>query len=266
MPSGEEGKGRKSLRWRVLVDPPLSGYRNMATDHALALSLGEGEGTLRLYAWDAPTISFGRNEPTRGKYRRELARQEGARFVRRPTGGRAVLHDRELTYAVAFPLRALGGLRAAYRLVNQGLIAGIRNMGGEVDLAPATGSNPHPGAGPCFRQPAEGEVTALGRKLIGSAQVRMGNSVLQHGSIILDGDQELLERLRVDDQAVPPPATLKGLFGSIPDTGTLSKCIQSGLAEILGGFWSPGSYRGGEIRAAERLEAHYLDPEWTWRV
>ena len=266
MPLGRLGEGTATLRWRVLLDPPLPGHKNMAMDHALALGLGPGEGVLRLYAWEGPTVSFGRNEPTRGRYREGLARQEGVRFVRRPTGGRSVPHHRELTYAAVFPLRALGGLRAAYRLLNQGLVAGIRNLGGAVELAQAMGRNLHPGAGPCFRQPAEGEVTALGRKLVGSAQVRMGGTVLQHGSIILEGDQALLARLRIDDQPVPPPATLKELFGSIPDTGTLSRSIQAGLAETLGGFWSPASRRPEEIRAAERLEGHYLEPEWTWRV
>jgi len=255
-----------ALRWRILRDPPLPGHRNMARDHALAASLKGGEGILRLYRWAPPTVSFGRNEPTRGLYGEEAARREGVGFVRRPTGGRAVLHHRELTYALVFPLNSLGGLKASYRLINKGLLAGIRALGAAAELAAASGRSLPPDAGPCFRQPAEGEVTALGRKLIGSAQVRIGEVVLQHGSIILDGDQDVLQRLRGDSEEVPPPATLKTLLGFLPGMEALSGAVESGLEDVLGGDWVADEYREDEKRAAEEQEDHYLDPEWTWRV
>ena len=107
---------------------------------------------------------------------------------------------------------------------------------------------------------------ALGRKLIGSAQVRIGESVLQHGSIILDGDQDALRRLRGDEEPVPPAATLKSLLGDVPDTAFMSTCIRNGLEETLGGSWEEGDYRADEKMAAERLRAHYEDSGWTWRV
>jgi len=256
-----------SLRWRVLVDPPLPGYANMARDHALAQLLDGSTGALRLYRWNPPTVSFGRNEPTRGRYLDGLARAEGVEFVRRPTGGRAVLHHQELTYALVFPQKAFGGLKRSYRLINQGLLAGIRALGARAELAAASGPSLPPDAGPCFRQPAEGEVTALGRKLIGSAQVRIGGNVLQHGSIILEGHQDLLGRLHVGGEvAVSPPASLKELLGFLPRLDMLSEAIQSGLSAVLGGVWEEDSFREEEERAAEALEARYLDPAWTWRV
>ncbi|MGW8264895.1 MAG: lipoate--protein ligase family protein [Longimicrobiales bacterium] len=256
----------KELRWRILVDPALRGFENMARDHALATSLEDGEGVLRLYRWDPPTISFGRNEPSRGRYRDDVAREEGVGFVRRPTGGRAVLHHRELTYALVFPLEASGGLKASYRRINQGLLAGIQALGAEAELAAASGRSLPPDAGPCFRHPAEGEVTALGRKLIGSAQVKIGRAVLQHGSIILDGDQEFLRRVRGDAEELSPPATLKSLLGIVPELDGLAGALQRGLAAVLGGSWEAGGFRENEKRAAEALEDHYLDPGWTWRV
>jgi lipoate-protein ligase A len=256
-----------SLHWRVLVDPPLPGHANMARDHALAQQLDASEGALRLYRWDPPTVSFGRNEPARGRYLEGLAREEGVGFVRRPTGGRAVLHDRELTYALVFPQKAFGGLKRSYRLINQGLLAGIRALGATAELAAASGPSLPPDAGPCFRQPAEGEVTALGRKLIGSAQVRIGGNVLQHGSIILEGHQDLLGRLGArEDVGVSPPASLRELLGFLPRLDVLSESIQSGLSAVLGGVWVADGFREGEERAAEALEARYLDPAWTWRV
>lgn len=107
---------------------------------------------------------------------------------------------------------------------------------------------------------------ALGRKLIGSAQVRMDQCVLQHGSIILDGDQDLLRRLRTDDEPVPPPATVKALLGVIPSMEVLADSIRKGLALTFSGSWAEDDYRSNEKMAARDLEAHYLDPEWTWRV
>jgi len=257
--------GQGTLRWRVVRDPPLPGAVNMARDHGLAISLQPRAGVLRLYRWASPTVSFGRNEPSKGLYSEEGAEKEGVAFVRRPTGGRAVLHHQELTYALVFPLGAFGGLKKAYRLVNEGLRAGLQQLGAVVEVAASMGPSLPPDAGACFRHPAEGEVTALGRKLIGSAQVRIGESILQHGSIILDGDQDVLRRLRADDEPMSPPATLKSLLGVIPDLDVLGFSLQQGLAETLGGSWVEDGYRSDEKMAAEELEAHYEDSGWTWR-
>ncbi|MBT8396188.1 MAG: hypothetical protein HKO65_01010 [Gemmatimonadetes bacterium] len=254
------------IEWRVLNDPPLPGSVNMARDHALADCLGPGMGVLRLYEWDPPTVSFGRNEPASGIYSAERAAEEGVAYVRRPTGGRAVLHHKELTYGLVFPLGTFGGLRKAYRIINRGLLAGLQELGASVQLASDTGPSLPPDAGPCFRQPAEGEVVALGRKLIGSAQTRMGTSVLQHGSIILDGDQDVLRRLREEEDPVPPPATLRSLLGGVPDMGALRAAVQAGLAKTIGGAWSDAVYAPNEKMAARELEAHYEDSGWTWRV
>ena len=275
---GKPGRGRRghpspsvvsasgSLRWRVVRDEPLPGALNMARDHALAVTLPPGEGVLRLYRWGSPTVSFGRNEPAKGLYSLGRAEEEGVTFVRRPTGGRAVLHHLELTYALVFPTGIFGGLKRTYRLINRGLLEGLEGLGASVQLAVSTGPSLPPDAGPCFRQPAEGEVTALGRKLIGSAQVRIGGFILQHGSIILDGNQEVLRRLRIDDEPVPPPATLRSILGRVPEADVLCSFIRDGLAETLGGSWTEDGYRSDEKMAAEGLEAHYEDPDWTWRV
>lgn len=265
-PSPSLHSGTDSLHWRVLTDPFLPGFVNMARDHALALSLRDGEGALRFYRWNPPTISFGRNEPAADRYAREKALMEGVAFVRRPTGGRAVLHDQELTYALVFPVGFFGGLKKAYRAINQGLLAGLRKLGAAVRLADSSGPSLRPDAGPCFRQPAEGEVMARGRKLIGSAQVRIGTTILQHGSILLDGDQKLLSRLRGNVEGASPPATLRSVLGGVPDVALLRASLLQGLEETLGGSWGMDAYRSHEKMAAERLEAHYEDPGWTWRV
>jgi lipoate-protein ligase A len=250
----------------VIADAPLPGPTNMARDHALARGLSAGAGVLRFYGWVPATVSFGKNEPARGLYLQEEAEREGVAFVRRPTGGRAVLHHQELTYAVVFPLGVFGGLRDSYHLINRGLMTGLRLLGAAAELALGTGPGLPPNAGPCFRQPAEGEVTAVGRKLVGSAQVRLGPCVLQHGSLILDGDQDLLRRIRVGHAVVPPPATLRSLLGAVPETGRLTSALQQGLALTLGGSWHESAFRKEEEAAARELEEHYRDPEWTWRL
>ena len=182
------------LRWRLLRDDPLPGARNMALDHALALTLREGAGVLRLYGWSRPTVSFGRNEPASGVYDAGSGDSRGLDFVRRPTGGRAVLHEHELTYSVVVPLRALGGPREAYRRINEALAAGLSALGVDVEVA-ERGTAHRPDAGPCFQEAAPGEVVVNGRKLVGSAQARVGPALLQHGSIVLRTDQSALERL-----------------------------------------------------------------------
>ncbi len=236
----------------------------MALDHALALDPPSGEGVVRIYGWRPPTISFGRNEPARGRYDTDAARRAGIAFVRRPTGGRAVLHDGEVTYAVVAPARALGGLRAAYRTINRGLIAGLRRLGAPAEEA-ADGASLPPDAGPCFRSPAPGEVTAAGHKLVGSAQARIGAHLLQHGSLILRGDQSRLARLAGAEDGADRPATLEALIGAVP----LERVIEGvawGLRLALGGIWSEGGYHAAETEAADRLVERYRSDAWTWRL
>jgi lipoate-protein ligase A len=233
--------------WSVLIDPPMCGARNMARDHALAQALQDGRGILRIYRWDRPTVSFGRNEPARGRYDLGGAARRGVHFVRRPTGGRAVLHDRELTYAVALPLRAIGGARGAYMAVNAGLVRALRSLGVPAELA-ASGEACATDAGPCFQRAASGEVVVSGRKLVGSAQVRVGNVLLQHGSLLLGPGQELLSELapgarpagdrpvclaELLERARPPddpPVSLSELLGRARPADDPPVC----LSELLG--------------------------------
>jgi lipoate-protein ligase A len=246
----------------------------MARDHALALGLPDGTAVLRLYRWDRATVSFGRNEPA-GAYRQRLAplaprddELHDVAFVRRPTGGRAVLHDGELTYAVAAPLRAFGGLRAAYRRVNQGLVRALRSLGVAAELAEGgAASGPH--AGPCFQRAAPGEVTVAGRKLVGSAQARLGAAFLQHGSLLIQAGQERL------GPVWPPlsepgagPVSLVELLGAAPPCERLVNALRAGMAEVLGGQWSaPGgdAQHLGDSRLEDELAERYRSWWWTWR-
>ena len=163
-----------------------SGVQNMATDEALLeRANSSGESFLRLYRWDPPCLSLGRNEPA--------LERPGIATVRRPTGGRAVWHEHEVTYAVAAPIITFGRLRDAYRAIHERLAAALRSLGADVTLAADRPTRPlraRPNA--CFAETVGGEVLAGGRKVIGSAQVRRGAAFLQHGSILLDGAPETM--------------------------------------------------------------------------
>lgn len=264
-----------SLAWRLLVDEPLPGPANMARDHALAEMADPGTGTLRLYRWNPATLSFGRNEPVTVGYRDLLRRRPEMGVVRRPTGGRAVIHDRELTYSVVLPVRASGGLRAAYRRINEALVAGLRSLG--VGAARANGHALPPDSGPCFMEAAEGEVVVGGRKLVGSAQARIGDNILQHGSLLLVADQTAL--LANGRGGKPDPgrggggmkpgrnrsATLAGVLGAVPAWDRLVAALRGGFEDALGGRWSRGEMSGKEAALAAKLEIRYGSREWTWR-
>jgi lipoate-protein ligase A len=257
--------GKVELHWRLILDEmPRTGPVNMAFDHALAEAVSPGCGVVRIYGWAPPTVSFGRNEPALGFYDKDAAAAEGLAFVRRPTGGRAVLHADEVTYAVAVPVGAFGGLRDTYLQINRGLVEGLAGVGLQVEVAEGMASLP-PDAGPCFQAPVSGEVMSGGRKLVGSAQVRMGRNLLQHGSVILRGDQSVLDRLRGETQYGPQPATVAESLGQASWAG-ISEALATGLRVALGGRWRQGGYEPAEEDAAGRLATErYATEAWTWR-
>ncbi len=170
--------------WALMVEPVgRSGAENMAADEALLDRVVRSGGAfLRLYRWDPPTLSIGRNQPNTFS---DLP------IVRRPTGGQAVWHEHELTYAAVAPIALFGSLRKAYCEIHTRLARAMRALGVEAVLAPAhppIRPSAHPAS--CFAMPVGGEILVGGRKLVGSAQVRRGDAFLQHGSILLAGSQE----------------------------------------------------------------------------
>jgi lipoyl(octanoyl) transferase len=254
------------------VAPPLGGARgalNMAIDHALLESVQRGGApVLRLYRWDPPCLSLGRNQHARGIYDETRLRDTGIEVVRRPTGGLAVLHDRELTYCVLVPAPLLGGPRATYRAINEALVAGLRALGVPARLA-GSGAGPDPrldATRPCFQAPAEGEVVAAGRKLVGSAQRCEAGTLLQHGSILLDGSQSrVLQLLARPADGGPQAITLRELLGATPDVTELVAAFVAGFEAMCGIRLAPGSLTRQERARLPGLAARYEDATWTWR-
>jgi lipoyl(octanoyl) transferase len=196
-----------AVRWEVLIDPTgRPGAENMAVDWSLLVEAARtGRAFLRLYRWDPPCLSLGRNQPA--------IDARGLAVVRRPTGGRAVWHEHEVTYAVAAPLATLGSLRESYLDIHERLAAALRSLGADVQLAGRPPARPSARQGSCFASAVGGEILADGRKLVGSAQVRHGDALLQHGSILLDGSQDVVRTISRPPSIVRGETTLREVLG-----------------------------------------------------
>ena len=248
----------------------------MALDHALLRRAAEtGEAVLRIYGWSAPTLSLGRHQPTHGIYDARTAQSLGVDVVRRPTGGRAVLHHREVTYSVTAPIFEERGrgrrhrVRDVYDGVNQLLADALVALGASVTTARDTPAPLAPTIdSPCFNDAATGELVAEGRKLVGSAQWREGRAVLQHGSILIEDDQYLLARL-APSSAPARVATLSDVLGRRPSfveiAGVLHAALDDALARAAGPPATPLDVESVGP-AFLTLRAHYADPAWTWRL
>src|SRR5437867_7263422 len=188
-----------------------SGAENMALDQWLLEQADQsGAAFLRLYRWDPPCLSLAGKHPPPRRYDRAAIERLGLDVVRRPTGGRAVWHEGEVTYAVAAPIAAFGSLRESYRRIHERLADGLRALGVAATLASA---GPSDGPGACFATPAGGEIVVGGRKLVGSAQLRQRTALLQHGSILLEGSQEIIGAVSRPPSAVSGGTTLAAVLG-----------------------------------------------------
>lgn len=175
-------------QWRLIYGLPAPGKRNMAIDEAI-LRAEQTRPTLRLYAWEPFCLSLGYGQRM-GDVDCSRLNATGYDLVRRPTGGRAILHACELTYSLILPPGhpvAEGGIIPSYRRISRALVNGLETMG--IALRADEGDKPTRANGPvCFDAPSHYEITASGRKLLGSAQLRRKIGVLQHGSLPLSGD------------------------------------------------------------------------------
>ncbi|MFO7982080.1 MAG: lipoate--protein ligase family protein [Desulfuromonadales bacterium] len=191
-----------SRMWRYINSGPLEGSRNMALDAVLFESVARGESApiLRLYNWDPPTVTLGYGQRDGEAVDLDYCRDVGLDVVRRPTGGRAVLHDREVTYAIIAPEGMddfSGGILDNYRAISEILRDTIRSFGLPAELVTGRGGaarKTEVDRSVCFTAPSSYELVVEGCKIAGSAQKRGQGAFLQHGSIPLDMDLEKLLR------------------------------------------------------------------------
>ena len=180
-------------QWRLIITPPARGAWNMAVDETLLESVGQGHSLpcLRLYSWEPPCLSIGYAQPS-SDVDQERLRDLGWDWVRRLTGGRAILHTDELTYSVIAAQsepRVSGSVLESYQRLSKALLTSLHTLEIPAEAHPIRSSSENQEVGAiCFEVPSNYEIVVAGKKLIGSAQARRKNAVLQHGTLPLWGD------------------------------------------------------------------------------
>jgi lipoate-protein ligase A len=269
--------------WRLVVQGEADGATNMAMDEAILDAVIEGASppTLRFYAWSPPCLSLGRNQPLTDV---DLAacRAGGVDVVRRPTGGRAILHCDELTYSATLlqgDPRAEGGVVESYRRLSAGLLTGLQVLSvAAVATVPAVEQRTATSdlTAVCFEIPSDYEITVKGRKLLGSAQWRGRGGVLQHGTLPLHGDLARIldyltlsgaereeQRSCVRERAI----TLEEALGYPPSFARVARALAGGFAHALNLTLLPGALSDRERGLATELRhSRYAAGDWTARV
>jgi lipoate-protein ligase A len=238
--------------WSLILDDALDGADNMAIDANLLSEVensSEPTTIVRLYRWRRPTISLGRNQKISAAVDEAFCAEKGIDVVHRPTGGRAVLHDDELTYAVASNDSACFGdtIYANYKSVSEALCSGFNLLGVPAVLAPETrkASADHSEMDlPCFISPSRYELMVEGRKIVGSAQRRLRRGFLQHGSMPILCDRDMLARAtRMTDSAVlyQEMAGLAEFLPKRPSVEELINALLAGFQQRFGIEFNPES-------------------------
>jgi len=253
----------------------------MAIDEAILESVAARHAlpTLRLYSWTPACLSLGYAQPI-GQVDTSRLSERGWDLVRRPTGGRAILHTDELTYSIASAAddpHVKGGVLASYRHLSAGLTRALSLLGLRVEIQPQERLSTDARENPvCFEVPSAYEITVDGRKLVGSAQVRRKGGVLQHGSLPLQGDlariTEVLryrsqaERAQAAEQVRSRAATVGELLGRQVSWEDAAQALVDGFQQALGIRLEAADLTDAE---QERCRAHlterYLLPAWTER-
>ena len=270
--------------WRLIKSPAEPGAWNMAVDEAILEAIGAGAvlPTLRLYAWEPACLSLGYAQPISDV---DLPRLKDRSWdiVRRTTGGRAILHIDELTYSVAglqSEARLAGGVLESYRRLSQALLAALRHLGLPVEALPqpkAQGDNSRPKDPVCFEVPSNYEITVYGKKLVGSAQARKKEGVLQHGTLPLYGDlTRITQVLAFPDEALRKKTAERLLSRATNIETALNRIItwEEAAGALIAAFSNTlelnlvmDELTKGELsRAEELVKEKYAHPEWTERV
>src|SRR5215216_1701209 len=252
--------------WRLMHVPSRSGAENMARDAGLMDRAREsGEAVFSIYSWSRPTLSLGRNQTAAGRYDLDEISKRGIDVVRRPTGGRALLHWHEVTYSLTAPISDSDSLKTSYQRINRVLLDGLSRLG--IGAVEARGGAPHPRPGelPCFAQPSEGELVIDGAKLVGSAQFRENGALLQHGSILIADDQPIIGSLLLSNAPEPPSAaTLVHSLGREPSVDEVAGKLFEAVKELEDSDASMLA-ESDTSEFTDRYLDHYRNELWTWR-
>ncbi len=258
--------------WDLIVEEkPLPGSQNMARDEFLFRSLQASSPTsVRFYQWARPTVSVGYSQTIDKVVRLEFCRQHGVDIVRRITGGKLVLHHREITYCVCSSDTDVfsSSLTESYRAISLALIQGLAEMGLEARLAGQAPLFYRKGHLPCFSFPAADEVEIRGCKVIGSAQKRVGSTFLQHGSILLEDDADLLRRVVATFERIGQlrMISLSEALGRKVDFGWAVERLKRGFEKYFGIQFRPRVFSAEELRIIDEIaRKKYAAEDWTLR-
>ncbi len=245
----------------------------MAVDEAL-LREGAASGggpTIRLYEWDPACVSLGAFQPLSDVDRKAVARR-GYGIVRRPTGGRGILHGDEVTYSLVGPLshpKLAGGIVESYRKISAGLLLGLQELGVPAKALPEPKrvSEGRRRAAACFAAPSNFEITVGRRKLVGSAQTRSGGWLLQHGSVLRAvevAEWEAVFPMRERRSGLSRfMVSIIEVLQSAPSKDEVAAALIAGFEEALDIRLVPGTMTGRERdRAQELRSTRYDTAEW----
>lgn len=272
--------------WRLLHTGYADPATNMAVDEAIlyAHSRGLVPPTIRFYGWNPPTLSIGYFQRAHKEIDLDIVREKGLGFVRRPTGGRAVLHDQELTYSVivseSHPMMPTS-INESYRVLSMGLLEGFRELGFQANMVSLADEDEKKkyesmGSAACFDSPSWYELVVEGRKVVGSAQVRQQHTILQHGSILLDMDVDLLfsvlrfssERIRdhFKKMFVEKAVSIKDFSGTTVTFEQAAAAFAKGFEKGLGVKLEPSGLTPEEqAKVAELVQEKYGADSWNFK-
>ncbi len=282
--------------WRLLISRDASGAFNMATDEVLLESvIAGGQSILRFYTWEPAALSLGVHQSI-GEIDRDACADRGLDLIRRLTGGRAVLHQHELTYSVIArhnDPRVSGGVIESYRKISAALVEGLSSLGVRVSLAPYDRTLTQAGAARretvfgndaavedhgavCFDAASAYELTAGGKKLVGSAQARRGGTLLQHGSILLDIDWDAwvsvfryateAGRQRAYTKLPTRMTSLRRELGHPVESEEVIAALTPACERLLSISLETSTVSADEALAARELSVYkYSSEEWTLR-
>ena len=280
------------MGWRLIKDSYHTGFMNMAIDEAIMIAHREGlvPPTIRFYQWSPAAVSLGYFQDLKKEIDVDVCKNLGIDIVRRPTGGKAVLHDKELTYSFIIkenhPL-VNDSILETYKKISGGIIRGLSYLGITAELVPLREKLKNSSSGNeikskishsdfksiCFSVPSQYEVQVEAKKIVGSAQVRKGEIVLQHGSLLIELEKDKLFSV-FNFPSVQIRERLKTRFNATSLEEILKRKISfSELSEILpGGFEEEFGVRLTEGKLTEQeekiskelLENKYSTYEWNY--
>jgi len=259
--------------WKLIVDKkPLSGSLNMAVDDFLFRSLSsEPQTNLRFYRWERPTVSLGYSQDIRKVVNVEYCQKQGIDIVRRMTGGKLVLHHKEVTYSLCSSDKETftSTLVDSYRLISQALLRGFEKMGLDSYLADAPPNSYVRGNLPCFSYPARDEIEVDGKKIVGSAQKRAGSKFIQHGSIPLEEDEGFLAPvsfLKKEDSKGRMISLSQALGKKVSFDWAVER-LATGISEFFKIYFRSKVFDAEEKETILKIQKErYANKDWTYGV